>query len=335
MSSPVLIEQLDVAIDVLLTDPDAAIPSVDPAVADLLGVAAELRTLPRPDFRAQLKSNLIEFPLAASTMRQPELQVLNVVAGRPQLAGSHKEAPEDILPTLFGHGYGTYRVQRSNFALSGMAHALALALILTSSFWMMRHQGIKAQVAEQVFPLDSDYVPFTKAAPAMHGGGGGGDHDTLQASQGRLPKPALEQITPPQVVVRNHDPKLSAEPTVVLPPEVKLPNNPLLNLGDPKSSVLGPPSNGTGSRGGIGNGFGGGIGAGSGDGGGPGVGGGLGGGVYRPGVGGVTAPRAIFKPDPEYSPEARQAKFQGTVVVSVIIGADGRAHSVHVERSLG
>ena len=51
MSSPVLIEQLDCAIDVLLTDPDVAIPNVDPMVAELLGVAAELRTLPRPDFR--------------------------------------------------------------------------------------------------------------------------------------------------------------------------------------------------------------------------------------------------------------------------------------------
>ena len=51
--------------------------------------------------------------------------------------------------------------------------------------------------------------------------------------------------------------------------------------------------------------------------------------------GGVSAPRAIFRPDPEYSTEARQAKYQGTVVVSVIIGVDGKSHEVHVSHSLG
>jgi len=336
MSSPVLIEQLDCAIDVLLTDPDAAIPNVDPMVAELLGVAAELRTLPRPDFRSELKSNLLQIPVAASSVRQPELQVFNAAVGGLRLVKSPREAPEDILPTLFGRGYGTYAVQRSNFALSLAAHAVALALVLTSSVWMMRHrESIKSELARQVFPLVSDYIPFTKPSPSTHGGGGGGDRDKLQASQGHLPKAALEQITPPEVVVRNVHPKLEAEPTVVMPPDVKLANNQLPNLGDPKSSVMGPPSNGTGAGAGLGSGEGGGIGSGIGAGVGPGLGGGYGGGIFRPGVGGVSAPRAIFKPDPEYSPEARQAKYQGTVVVSVIVGADGKAHAVHVERSLG
>lgn len=43
----------------------------------------------------------------------------------------------------------------------------------------------------------------------------------------------------------------------------------------------------------------------------------------------------IYDPDPEYSEEARQAKYQGTVVLWVVIGADGRAHQVRVQRSLG
>ena len=48
---------------------------------------------------------------------------------------------------------------------------------------------------------------------------------------------------------------------------------------------------------------------------GPGEGGGVGGGVYRVG-GGVTAPVVIFKKDPEYSEEARKAKYQGTVLLT-------------------
>ena len=58
MSSPVLIEQLDCAINVMLYDADAAISSVDSSVAELLAIAAELRTLPRPEFRARLRDDL-------------------------------------------------------------------------------------------------------------------------------------------------------------------------------------------------------------------------------------------------------------------------------------
>jgi protein TonB len=67
---------------------------------------------------------------------------------------------------------------------------------------------------------------------------------------------------------------------------------------------------------------------------GEGWGGGIGGGVYHVG-GGVSAPRAIYDPEPEYSEEARKAKYQGSVVLSAIISPDGRPRNLHVERSLG
>jgi TonB family protein len=56
--------------------------------------------------------------------------------------------------------------------------------------------------------------------------------------------------------------------------------------------------------------------------------------VFRVG-GGVSAPKAIFSPDPEYSEEARKAKYQGTAVLSLIVGADGRPRNISVARSLG
>jgi TonB family protein len=105
-------------------------------------------------------------------------------------------------------------------------------------------------------------------------------------------------------------------------------------IGDPLSKVVGPASNGTGFGGGIGSGSGGGIGSGRGPGVGPGYGGGIGGGIYRVG-GGVSAPRAIFAPDPEYSEEARKAKYQGTVVLWMIVGPDGKARDIRVTRSVG
>jgi TonB family protein len=105
-------------------------------------------------------------------------------------------------------------------------------------------------------------------------------------------------------------------------------------MGDPLSKIIGPPSNGTGSGGGIGSGSGGGVGSGRGGGVGPGYGGGIGGGAYRVG-GGVSAPRTLYAPDPEYSEEARKAKYQGTVILWVVVGANGRVQDVRVQRSLG
>jgi TonB family protein len=51
--------------------------------------------------------------------------------------------------------------------------------------------------------------------------------------------------------------------------------------------------------------------------------------------GGVSAPRLIYGPDPEFSEEARKAKYQGVVVLWVIVGPDGRTHEIRVARTLG
>ncbi|MGD0000227.1 MAG: energy transducer TonB [Bryobacteraceae bacterium] len=48
-----------------------------------------------------------------------------------------------------------------------------------------------------------------------------------------------------------------------------------------------------------------------------------------------SPPVPIYKPEPEYSEEARKAKFQGTVMLSVVVGVDGTAKDIRVVRSLG
>ena len=46
-------------------------------------------------------------------------------------------------------------------------------------------------------------------------------------------------------------------------------------------------------------------------------------------------PKLIFAPDPEYSEEARRAKYQGVCVVSLIVDAQGNPQRVQVVRHLG
>jgi TonB family protein len=50
---------------------------------------------------------------------------------------------------------------------------------------------------------------------------------------------------------------------------------------------------------------------------------------------GVTPPTLAYKVEPEYAEEARLAKYQGTVVVSVVVAADGTAQDMKVVRGLG
>jgi len=238
-----------------------------------------------------------------------------------------------ILPTLFGEGYGLYRTRRGTFVFSFVFHIVAAALLVVSGRFVVEH---RQQIHQQVVAIATEVTPYLLPASSLTagGGGGGGDRDKLAASKGTLPRFAREQLTPPSAVVRNENPKLPAEPTVIVPPEIHLSLPTTGPLGDPMSAVLGPASNGTGSGGGIGSGVGGGVGSGHGPGVGPGWGGGIGGGAYRVG-GGVSAPRVLYAPDPEFSDEARRSKYQGTVLLWLVVGPDGRTHDIRVQRSLG
>src|SRR5580704_4546037 len=229
--------------------------------------------------------------------------------------------------------WGFYNYKKNGALSSTAVHVIVIALIIGGTI-LGRRVVTKVEAKASVALVDpGDYIPMKPAKTQAGGGGGGGDHDILKASQGRLPKFSMEQITPPAARIRNLDPKLAVEPTVIVMPDIKVAMNSMPNLGDPKSTAV-IPSNGTGDRGGIGTGTGTGVGPGSGAGVGPGEGGNMGGGVFRPGRG-VTPPRPIFSPDPEFSEEARKAKYQGTCTLMIVVAADGRPTNIRVVNSLG
>jgi TonB family protein len=51
--------------------------------------------------------------------------------------------------------------------------------------------------------------------------------------------------------------------------------------------------------------------------------------------GGVSAPMPIYQVEPEYSEEAKQAKFMGIVLVGLVVDANGSPQDVHVVRGVG
>jgi TonB family protein len=215
--------------------------------------------------------------------------------------------------------------------ISVVLHVIIIGLLLWTFFAV---KSVVTKKNQQVTNIDvPQFMPIAPKGPQMGGGGGGGAHDILQAPKGRLPKFEEQPITPPMVIKNDH-PKLAVDPAIMMPKDIQLPNNNLPNLGDPRTTVVGPASNGSGSGAGMGTGSGGGIGSGKGNGYGPGEGGGYGGGLYHVG-GGVSAPQLVFAPDPEFSDEARRAKYQGVCVVSLIVDAQGNPQRVQVVRHLG
>jgi len=196
-------------------------------------------------------------------------------------------------------------------------------------------QATEAQVRHVVF--------LAPELPRMGGGGGGGgnqqpgpirraqgvgsDSMTLRVRKG--PSPTAAAVTTASARAVEDTPPL---PSIVL--EAKpLASGLFDQIGLPVGGVMSGTSTGPGSGGGVGTGIGTGIGSGRGPGLGPGSGGGTGGGVYRPG-GAVSGPRLIHEVKPKYTSEALTNRIQGTVVLEVIVTADGCASQIRIVRSL-
>ena len=309
MNSNSNFDELDHAIDQMISAPDE-VPAASGEMAELLAIARHLRAMPRPNFKTQL---------AVELKWEGEGRLIANHAPASQTPDSRRE----ILPGLFGNGFGIYPVRRANFAASLALHAAMAACIALGLFAVKSAPHIMQPNYREV-----ESLTFAPGLPA-HGGGGGGNREKLMASKGQPPRTANEQITPPVVQVPQQRSKLEVEPTVTA--ELKLPTP--AQVGDKLSTIMAP-SSGPGLRNGIGSGEGGGVGPGNDTGYGPGSNGNFGTGYYRPGNG-VTAPRILYAPEPEFSEEARKVKHQGTVTLAAVIGADGIPRNIHVERSLG
>jgi TonB family protein len=221
---------------------------------------------------------------------------------------------ERLLMPASAYAGGSYKTN----LFSVLAHAAVVALLLLLS-QLKPVQTLMANVTPLFAP------PPQPVKLAKGGGGGGAKQPMLRKDQ--LPKPVPRAFTPPQVVTQPS----SIQAPVFLSADV--PDASSVAAGAPNGLSAFMGGAGAGGGGGIGNGYGGGIGNGKGNGVGNGSGGGTGGGMR---IGnGVSPPKPIFTPEPEYSEEARKAKFQGTVLLSIVVDETGKATEIKVSRPLG
>ncbi len=217
--------------------------------------------------------------------------------------------------------------------ISFLMHAGIFALIV----WFViqtRNHIVSPQKVEVTPIYVPPYIPpVTIPTPqSMGGGGGGGFHQVVEASKGHLPPVEKTPLNPPELQVDH--PKLAVAPAIVMPQQIRIPDNNMPNLGSTQSQQVVMTSQGSGSGSGFGQGVGGGIGSGSGSGIGQGTVGGYGGGVMTVG-GGVTAPAVIHRVEPELTDQARRTKYQGVVSIGLIVDAQGNPEDVHVVHHLG
>ena len=302
----------------------------------LVAVSAERKLPPPPSFPAARPGELDLPPLNIKTLALPWWSGLHEAY---RLDRELKNAPPLKLsskPVRVKEIWGGFSHRREGMWITAIAHVL----FVIGVFGFQADDYVEANRGSVTLIIPVDISPYLaqlrspQKADESGGGGGGGTNSPMPASRGKLPRFSLDpQLAPPSPIIRNENPILSVEPTVRVPPDIIVPGADFSVFGDPFGAD-GPPSAGPGTGGGIGSGRGTGVGSGRGSGVGPGSGGGIGGGVFRIG-GGVSQPRLLHKVEPEYSEEARKAKYQGTVMLSVEVWEDGVAHNIRVLRSLG
>jgi protein TonB len=241
----------------------------------------------------------LEQRLMAKFSQEMEREIALRAAARPRMFG-------------FAESVKTRRSAASMWTAIGMhvAVIVAIGLVVAERTSVMRvHVGRVAQLRMNP-PVMMPIAPRLEKI-----GGGGGQRDLAPVTQGHLPKFAKDELLPPKAPPMVAA-KLQVEPTVEMQKDLKMADSAMPNLGLPNSMLKGV-STGEGRGTGIGSADGNGIGS----------------GMHAGGV--QQGPKLIYKVDPDFSEEARKAKFSGDVQVYLIVDEKGMPTHVRVVRGAG
>jgi TonB family protein len=308
-------------------------------------------------------AELVKYDLRADLKSQVEFQFL--VKNRSLLArlrneiadafSEMKRNPLSYIKSLL-RGEGSSR-RRRKLLQAGVATAVLTysLIVLTVVILKAPMRGSNVDASPVVEP-DDRYVrlviPTANDVPAQadkpgrgllggslkqpkRSGGGGGANDQKPTSRGVMPIPSFTpQINLPDIKQPKDKPLLIVPETIVVDPIFMRRSNGPIGVQD---GQLEAPSRG--ERGGTG------IGDGTGSGYKSGTDSNIGGGPKQPGgdiprgPGGGSGipsgkPTLLYSERARYTEEARQQRIQGTVVLSVVFGADGQLHDIRVLRGL-
>jgi protein TonB len=202
-------------------------------------------------------------------------------------------------------------------ALSLALHAVGFGILL-----FLTSRSLRPRLTLPADPVVLIAPPPLRAARAAPERSGGSNKTALPARRGAPPPKGTRTFIPPKT---SPDPKLSMAITVAFDsPFIQID---AASMGDPSSKLL---AGDLGNKGwnGIGDSAGGRPGIGP-EGSGP------------PGINSsrrgrkISPPVLIFQVEPEFSEEARKAKYQGTVVLGIEVDTSGHARNLRVLRGMG
>jgi TonB family protein len=199
------------------------------------------------------------------------------------------------------------------------SQAFSLGLHVLLALFLLAISLPTSRTSQARQPLHVTPLTFSRPRNAPEPRGGGSNHTALPARHGAPPPRAYRTFIPPTT---------SDHPPIALPITIAIDVplvSPSATIGDPYSFLAkGAFGNNGDNR--IGN-HGCCQGIGESSSGPPGL------SVHR-GAGG-TPPQLIYKVEPEFSEEARKAKQQGVVVLTIEVDASGQVRNVRVRQSLG
>jgi len=213
--------------------------------------------------------------------------------------------------------------------LSAGMHVMILAALLfalaAAPNRPLNMNGIRLDPGRVLEPYLPALNPQGIGQGSLGSNGGGGEQDPRPTRRGDLAPFSSVPLAPPRLN-RNAQDDLPVPPAVFdVSATANVPTVTHLGLPwmDGDTDSAGP---------GKGHGFGSGNGTAMGDGSGSGAGDGEGHGAYANVVSPVTC---LYCPEPGYTDEARRAKLEGTILVQVLVGPDGKAQRIEITRGLG
>ena len=147
MAERSIIDQLDDAVSALLAKPAVEWPVEDPVVASLVGVAEELRGLPREDFRAQLRSAFAE----RDTMSTPKMKVDRIPQNFPAVSARLVFDDASAAIEFYKQAFGAEEIMRLTERSGKIGHA-------------------EIRIADSVIMLSDEYPEHGAVSPKTLGG---------------------------------------------------------------------------------------------------------------------------------------------------------------------
>lgn len=275
--------------------------------------------------------------------------------------GELKANPRAFLKGLLrgeGSTRNRKRLLQAGLATAVIAYASVMLVVLLTGMFKSERMvdasvdecpGCGVTLVVPAVPTEAERVKdVTKPGAGFLGGGaerpqperahgGGGRNDNAPAIKGEMSPPSLfPQINPPDLKPPKLNPALIAPETINADEAFRRRISAQYGLRDGQENISS-----------LGDGKGPGIGPGNGDGYGPGEKGNRGGDKNRLGSGPYTGdsdgvyqqspnlkPTILYSEKAKYTEEARQNKIQGSVVLSVVFGADGRLRNIRTARGL-